>query len=38
VTVIVEVVDPSAMTEVGLALTVEAVALTGPAVKFTEAV
>src|SRR5438270_488475 len=34
----VEVVDPSAVTEAGLALTVEAEALTVPAMKFTVAV
>ena len=38
VTVMVEMVDPSATTEVGLALTVDAVALTAPTVKFTVAV
>ena len=38
VTVIVEVVEPSATTEVGLALTVEWLALTDPAVKVTVAV
>src|SRR6185369_13571812 len=38
VTVIVEVVEPSAVTEVGLALTVDLVALAGPEVKFTVAV
>jgi hypothetical protein len=38
VTVIVEVVVPSAVTDVGFALTVEAVALTVPAEKFTVAV
>jgi len=38
VTVTVEVVAPSAITEVGLALTVDALALTVPTVKFTVAV
>ena len=38
VTVIVEVVEPSAVTEVGLALTVDLVALAGPATKLTVAV
>ncbi len=38
VTVIVEVVEPSATTEAGLALTVDALALTVPTVKFTGAV
>ena len=38
VIVIVEVVAPSAATEVGLALTVDLDALAGPAVKFTVAV
>jgi hypothetical protein len=38
VTVIVETVDPSAVTEVGLALTVDCEALTGPAVNETDAV
>jgi hypothetical protein len=38
VTVIVEVVVPLAVTEVGLALTLELAAVTGPAVKVTVAV
>ena len=38
VTVIVEVVAPSAVTDVGLALTVDVLALTVPTVKFTVAV
>src|SRR2546422_407223 len=38
VTVIVDVVDPSAGTDVGFALTVDVLALTGPTVKFTVAV
>jgi hypothetical protein len=38
VTVIVEVVTPSAVTDVGLAVTVDFVALTGPGVNVTEAV
>src|SRR5204863_7738641 len=38
VTVMVEVVVPSAVTEAGLALTVDAVALTGPTVNVTVAV
>jgi hypothetical protein len=38
VTVIVEVVVPSAVTEAGLALTVDLAALTAPAVKVTVAV
>jgi len=38
VTVIVEVVEPSAVTEVGFAVTVDFVPLTGPGVKVTEAV
>ena len=38
VTVMVEVAAPSALTVVGLALTVESVALTGPAAKVTVAV
>jgi hypothetical protein len=37
VTVMVEVATPSALTEVGLALTVEVLALTGPAAKVTMA-
>jgi hypothetical protein len=37
VTVIVEVVEPSAVTEVGFAVTVDLVALTGPGVKVTDA-
>ncbi|MCX5875357.1 MAG: hypothetical protein NT087_03475 [Deltaproteobacteria bacterium] len=38
VTVTVEVVEPSAVTDAGLAVTVETVALTGPGVKVTVAV
>ena len=38
VTVMVEVVEPSAVTEVGLALTVDLLPLTAPAVKVTCAV
>jgi len=38
VTVMVEVVEPSAVTEAGLALTVDALALTVPTVKVTAAV
>ena len=38
VAVIVEVVVPSAVTDVGLALNVDALALTAPAVKLTAAV
>jgi hypothetical protein len=38
VTVMVEVVEPSATTDVGLALTVELAALAGPAVNVTVAV
>jgi hypothetical protein len=38
VTVMVEVVEPSAVTEVGLALTVDVPAFTAPAVKVTVAV
>ena len=38
VTVIVELVEPSAVTEAGAALTVDCAAVTAPAVKLTDAV